>query len=315
MTIPSCIAGSPNKAGVLTLDMLLTASTIKRQYPTRLAGARRAFLCAALLIFTTSYMRGLHAAEPLQMGLFPSYATITLMRHYAPLKTHLEQGLQQNIIMTTAPNLKQHILRAHSAAYDIILTAPHVAKLIESDLGYVRLARVKNPLRAVLVTATHAPYQKPADIKGRSIAFWERYALVSMMGVDLLKKKGLQPGIDVYFKNRPSHTSAALSVAQGNDGAAIIPERAYNTLPADSKKLLRVIAYSQAVPNIMFMAHPRLGLARIEQLRAILLNLDAANSQRLFAATGFSGVQPILDSDMKAMEPFAKSLKEALPIP
>lgn len=274
----------------------------------------RSLFFIVIMLCAMGYVRGAHAAEPLRFGIFPSYATITLIRHYMPLKIYLEKKLQQNIIMTTAPDLHAHVLRIHSAEYDIVLTAPHIAKLMENDLGYVRLARIKNPLRAVLVTAVYAPYQQPADTKGRTIAIWQKYAMVSMLGVELLKEHGLQPERDIHLKISPSHTSAALSVAQGHNGAAIIPERAYNTLPAASKKLLRIIAYSKPVPNIMFMAHPRLGAEKIERLRNALLNLDQdpTSSQRLFSATGFSGVTPILDNDMQLMEPFAKSLKEGL---
>ena len=255
------------------------------------------------------------ATKPLQFGILPSLSTITLMRNYAPLKSYLEKTLKREVIISTAPNFPEYIRRTGANEYDFILTAPHFAKLTEDRQGFTRLARIQEPLRGVFLVAQTSPYQKIAGLRDKTLAIRDNLAMVTLLGEQQLAGMGLQLGRDINVTHSPSHTSAALSVVHGAADVALISELAFRLLPSEDKNQLRVLAYTQPAPNIMFMANPRLGKNETLRLRDALLhfNDDQINSASFTQNTGYSAIGLISEPDMRFLIPFVTLLQQRLP--
>ena len=255
------------------------------------------------------------AAEPLQFGILPSRSTVTLMRNYAPLKSYLEHTLKREIIVSTAPDFPEFLRRTGANEYDFVLTAPHFAKLAEDQHGFVRLAKVQDPLRGVFLVAKTSPHQKITDLRGKTIAIIDSLTMVTLLGEQQLAGMGLQLGRDINVSNSPSHTSAALAVVHGAADAALISEWALKILPSEDKNGLRVLAYTKPAPNVMLMANPRMGTNEIIRLRNALLhfNKDRINSGSFSRDTGYSGIGPITGQDMRFLTPFVTLLQQRLP--
>lgn len=255
-----------------------------------------------------------HAAPPLRFGILPSLTSATVMHDYQPLNSYLEKTLGRNIHISTAPSFREHIRRAGANEYDFILTGSHVAKFLEDESRFIRLARMETPLRAVLLVPAKVSYKTISEIKGKTIAIRDSLAMATMLGEALLAKHDLHPGRNINFIPSPSHISAALSVINEDAEAAIISERAYEMLAAQDKKQLRVLAYSGSAPNIMFMASPQMDKETVARLRDALLKINpqGINSQLFFDAILSSGVTPITEQEMRFASPFAALLKKRL---
>ena len=253
-------------------------------------------------------------AEPLQFGILPSRSTVTLMRNYAPLKSYLEHTLKREIIISTAPDFPEFLRRTGANEYDFVLTAPHFAKLAEDQHGFVRLAKIQDPLSGVFLVEKTSPYQKITDLRGKTLAILNNLAMVTLLGEQQLTRLGLQLGRDINISNSPSHTSAALAVVHGETDAALISEWAFKILPTADKDHLRILAHTKAGPNVMFMANRRLGTNEITRLRDALLhfNEDQINSAAFSHNTSYSGIGSILGQDMQFLKPFVILLQQRL---
>ncbi len=254
------------------------------------------------------------ATEPLQFGILPSQSAVTLMRNYTPLKSYLERVLKREVIISTAPDFPEFLRRTGANEYDFVVTAPHFAKLAEDQHGFVHLAKIQDPLRGVFLVAKTSPYQKIAHLRGKTLAILNNLAMVTLLGEQQLLGGGLQLGRDINVSNSPSHTSAALAIASGASDAALISEWALKTLPTADKNHLRVLAYTQPAPNILFMANPQMGTHEIIRLHNALLhfNEDRINSAVFSQNTGYSGIGPITEQDMQFLKPFVTLLQQRL---
>lgn len=274
--------------------------------------APRAITPAAALVLLTLWV-GPAAAEPLQFGLLPSRSTATLMRDYAPLKSYLERALGREIMMGTAPDFHEYARRTLAGEYDLLHTAPHFARHAQQEKGLVPLVRTQDNVSGLLLVSVHAPYHRIAELRGKTVAMPDELAVVTLLGEQLLRGAGLQPGEDVTLNYSPSHTSAALAVVHGQADAAVVFPPIYRALPEADRRMLRVLAESRKVPGTVYLAHPRLGGKIIAQLRRALLDFHRhEEGQRFFLALKLSGFSAVTEPEMEAVDPYVAMLKRRL---
>lgn len=261
-----------------------------------------------------------HAAsgqdEALTLGVFPNLSARAIVALYQPLRSHLEKSLNSRVQTYSAPDFKSFVERTFRHEYDIIVIAPHLARLAQTEAGFVPLFRYSQELHAVVIAAKSSGIRSLEDLRGKTIALPDRLAVMPVLGLRLLRNRGLT---DSDFRIHPaaSHSNAALSVQRGEAQAAIIGSVPFAQLPDDLRDSLRVLAASESIPNQFILANPDLPPARIEAVRAALLDFAASTEGRqFFESNGFGGIRPASEADLKKMEAYARdaySLMKTLP--
>lgn len=268
---------------------------------------RRHSLRLMLLLFSALLATPTAAAEspPLQMGLLPYLSSEQLFKNFLPLKNYLETRLKQRIIMSTAPNFRAYVQRAARGDYDIYLTAPHFALLAETAQHYRRLSRVSHELTGYVVVRSNSVIQQIEDLRGHTVITPDELAIISMLGEQLLLKHGLRPELDYQLERGASHNNALLTIHRGSADAAFTVPAVYDKLPANIRRELRVLAKTDSVPHIMFMAHSRLPAKDYDQLKAALLAFTReGDGRQFFEASGLGNMGPITDADMAQLHPY-----------
>lgn len=268
-------------------------------------------LTLCLLISATVYA-GDGRDETLALGIFPNLSARAIVALYQPLQANLEKSLQQRVQTYSAPDFKSFVKRTFRREYDVIVIAPHLARLAQTEAGFIPLFRYSQELHAMVVAAKSSEIRTVDELRGKTVALPDRLAVMPVLGLRLLHNRGLS---DDDFRIYPaaSHSNAALSVQRGEAQAAIIGSVPYAQLPQELRSGLRIIATSESIPNQFILANPNLAPARIEAIRKALLDFAASPEGRLFFENnGFGGLKPASEADLKKMEPYARDAHNLL---
>lgn len=270
---------------------------------------------AGLFVLLTLALPRAQAADrhSLDMGIFPYFSTRALLALYHPMRVYLTNELREPVNLFTAPNFKTYTDQTQQGVYDIIVTPPHFARLAQREAGYIPLVMYTRELLGIVVVARNSPIRSLQDLKGKRIATPNRLALVTIMGQQLLRDNGLVPAVDVTMLDVAYHNNAVLAVLRGEADAALTENVALLQMPADLRNSVRIIAQTPHLPHVMYLAHARLGPTRIAQIKAALLRFPGTAEGRVFLKeSGFAGMRPVEEADLKNMDPYIQELKRLL---
>ena len=85
----------------------------------------------------------------IEIGILPTLSTRTILATYQPLREYVEEKLGQPVTLVTAADYRTFLDRTQRGEYRFVVTAPHYARLAQSEAGYVpmvRLTRLKPPV-------------------------------------------------------------------------------------------------------------------------------------------------------------------------
>lgn len=267
---------------------------------------------AAMLGWTTP-VTAQNASNPVEMGVFPYLSTRALLDLYEPVRVLLQAELNRPTHLFTATSFKNYVDRTQAGEYDVVVTPPHMARLAQREAGYIPLTIFTRELRGVVVVAKTSAIQTVQDLKGKRIATPNKVALVAIMGSQLLRDKGLGNDVNTLIRDVGSHSNAVLAVQRKEAEAAITEYVALQQMPEDLRNSVRIIAQTQRLPHVMFLAHPRLGQAGVEQVRNLLLRFpNTAEGRAFLKISGYEGIRTVEEADMKSVDPFIKELKRLL---
>lgn len=276
--------------------------------------ARRESLLAAIVLFAL-VLPAKAQEQTLELALLPTLNVRALLSVYLPLQVYLESELQRPVRLVTAPDYRTYMARTQQQKYRYAITAPHFARLAQQESGYTPVLRVKRDLAAIIV-ANKGSADSVSGQRGATVSTPDPLAIVSMLGLQLLKGQGLTPGDDVTVVTYPSFASAMLAAASNEVAAAITALPPFAQMPAAMRASLKVIAISPSVPPIMLIARADVPATECEQLKNALLRFaESELGHQFFARTKFESFIELRDGDLSALDPYTEQLKAALAAP
>lgn len=246
---------------------------------------------------------GTPAAKPLTVGLMPYLSTRTLLANYQPIALALEQSLKQPVLLLTAPDFDTFVRRVFDGEYDIVLLAPHYARLATKEYGYSALIMHKAPIRGVLISSRNAPLKSFDDLRGQIISVVDRSALIAVAGVLTLADAGLREGSDYRFVESVSHSSALHNTVSGRARAALVSHSTLILAPEELQREAVVWREIATVPGQFYIAHNRVPVARQQVVKAALLAFEkTAEGQRFFEKTSHGGFREPSNEDYALLD-------------
>lgn len=275
----------------------------------------RRWLLALLLLAPWS---GSMAAEsaPLIFGLFPNLSPRTLVTIYQPMRDFLENELGQPVELVTATDFSAFTRRMLAKEYDLIVAAPHLARLGQVDAGYRLLFHYDQPIQAYLVVANDHSIRNLRDLTGKQVAIPDKMAIMAPLANEMLAQAGLR--VDTHYRlvEARSHNNAALSVLNGQAGAAAIGSIPFQQLPAEVRNQLRVIGKSRSVASQYFAVSDRLTERERKRIAAALLRFAASfGGKAFFKRYGMGGITEAKPDELKEMDAFIKQMRQWLAEP
>lgn len=252
--------------------------------------------------------------NPLVIGVFPYLSANAVIKKFLPLRDYLEKQLGRPVQLYTAPNFETFTQRMLNNEYDIAIAAPHLARLAQTRAGYHPLLRHQQNWRSIIVVGADSTISSPAGLRGKTLATPDSLALVTMEGKQWLRQHGLQPGTDVALHQATSHNNAVYLVRNGGAAAAITEENILQQMPDALKNSVRVFARLEPMTNIIYLATPRLDKATVKRIENLLARFGeiSAGGKQFYKPTGFEGLTPITEAEMKSMDPYAHEAGQLL---
>ena len=279
---------------------------------------RRNWLFPILVItLVVNVDQTLAAQQSIEVGVLQTLSTRTILKTYQPMREYIEEKLGQPVALVTAPDYRTFIERTQRGEYRFVVTAPHFARLAQSEAGYVPMVRLKRELRAIIVVPKDSKIQTLTDLRNKRISTPDETAILTLLGRQFLRDNQLEPGVNVTTRAFSSINSSVLAIGNGDSDAAITAQTALNQMPENIRNSLRIIATSPPVPHMIYLANKNVPTDEVERMTSILLDFsdDTTRSEVFFHGTGFLGYVRPTDTEMKNLDPYVIELKRLLAAP
>lgn len=276
---------------------------------------RREFSVAVLTSCLLPEVARAQAAVPLEMGLLPNISPRTLLSQYQPLRDFLARTLQRPVLLSTAPDWATFHHRVAATEYDLVVTAPHLARLAQLDHGWSPLLQWRPDVKGLVVFAAARPMASIAELRGKSLVLSNPLSLVALQGMHWLSDKGLRRDQDFSVIRIPTDDSVGNVLLRGDAMAAMLSATEFRAIADEQRRQLQVLTEFAELPGLLMMACPRVVP---EQARLIKAQLQAfaqapsADSAAFLAATGFNGVREVPQSVLESMDIYTKVTREML---
>jgi phosphonate transport system substrate-binding protein len=219
-----------------------------------------------------------------RLGVFPYVPVLAVDRIYGPVAAQFAEDLGRPVHLKTKATFDKFIEELRKETYDIILVHPFFYVEARDEHHYLPLARLEEPLTAVVMVRDDEPLETLADLKGKTIALPPALAAVTELVRSSLLDAGLVPGVNVALEHYRSKPSCLQAVTVGRAAACGLPRFALAQIDPDNERKLRLLFETEPVSNFLFAAHSRVPESdRIDLTRSILAWPFTAKGRRILA--------------------------------
>jgi len=217
---------------------------------------------------------------PLSFGVFPRWNAHIMVRDFMPLARILSHVLQREVRVETDKDFESFMRRVYAGEFDIVYLNQLQYVQAHAVAGYVAIAKLcESPactITAAIVVRNGSGVNQVSDLRGKTVAFADRNALVSYyLASATLRMAGLDPGqYHVIFTKNPPN--ALFAVYNGAAQAAGVGSPVFSRpeiLQRVDLKRLRVLAESQAIPQLPVAVRGNLDAQLTRRILDVLLDL------------------------------------------
>ncbi|RMG33545.1 MAG: phosphate/phosphite/phosphonate ABC transporter substrate-binding protein [Gammaproteobacteria bacterium] len=200
-------------------------------------------------------------------GVFPHSSTRQIATTYQTIAEELSLVLDRDVRLQTARSIPEFLKRLRQHRYDIALAGIGHYLMVAEPAGYIPLAHRENPLHYVLVTPQESPLRDIDDLRGRRLGLMPPQNGTSIAGQLILRDHGLDPQKDLTVVRLGSQQGCIHAMLTAQVDACAIAEPVVETFEAMMNRHFRILARSEDLPNVSYLASPLLAPDQIEALR------------------------------------------------
>lgn len=274
---------------------------------------RRHFLQLSLAMVAAGVqLPALAANKAIRLGSLPVVSTRTAYEMYRPLMEHLEKGMGLSAIqLETPPNFKGMYQRIQDNGFDLLVSPPHIARLAQKRHGWHPLVMFQPEHQSVLlVQESNGPANLEA-LRGGTIAVLDNSALVAMVMMEALSRKGLQMDRDFKVIETRSYDSSQIAVKQGVAQAMVF--RSQGFIDPNARDRFKVLFEAGVLPGYVIIASPATNKAQVQKLRTQLLAFGKTPEAKPFLEKlGYDALTPATEEAMRRLDPYLDTTESKL---
>jgi phosphonate transport system substrate-binding protein len=249
------------------------------------------------LLALVNYASAIRANDnPLTLGIFPYVSTGKLVEHQKSVLNHINQSTACNLSFVTAKNIPTYVENLAKNTYDLIYSAPHLARYVEKKYGYQRVVMTSHSVRGVFLVRKDSPYQSVSDLKNTTISMAPEKTLVHQIALQQMNNLGFIEGRDIDIDISNTHNSAIHDLLKGNIAAAVTGIKIWKDVDEKSKEKLRLLAYTDSASGFIVLAKPNFDKSMIGKLQKAFLSFNKTAAAKTYLFKGFKLI------DNQAME-------------
>ncbi len=207
-----------------------------------------------------------------RLGVFPYLPALTIDRLYSPVAEAFSLELNRLVKLRTKTTFENFEDAISSQSYDIIFVHPFFLVDAVDHHGYLPLARLAEPLRAILAAREDSPASSLDDLVGGTIGLPPKLAAVSHLIKAALIDAKLRPGLDIGIRHFRNKASCVQAVISGGVAACGLPAFVLSQVGHFGKQPLREVFEAPPVSHFAFAVHQRVPEAERKMLEDLLLS-------------------------------------------
>ena len=254
------------------------------------------------------------ADAALVVGVLPNIAASALIPQYDMLRRYLERVGGHKVRVVVPANFKAFFDGAMNGEFDLAVSAPHLARVLQLERNLVPLVIYEPRINALLIAPADSAFAGPRDLRERAVAYANPQSLVAMYGQQWLRQQNLEAGKDFEVKSARTDLGVGRMLLSGDVAAAVMSNGEFRALPPEESSRLKVVEVFARIPNFIVLAHPRLEQARIAKLRTQFKAFlaDPEDGLPFAKATGFSGMIDADDVLLRELDPYVAQTRRAM---
>ncbi len=274
------------------------------------------WLLLACILPLPVYAAGAKSPLPLRLLLIPMKAPSRMYQDFLPLKHYLEKRLHRTIKLDVARKNSEIAALFRDKKTDIAFVCPTLYCDLTRVVPVVPLVKLKingsDQYRSALVVRKDSSITRVADLIGHTLVYGRHSCPGSgLLPRIMMQRVGLSD--DSFFEvvKLGNDESALLTVMGRMFDVTGVPEMAASPF---TSKGLRILRYSEPIPQYLFVA--RTGLTRhlINQVKAAMLDLNQAPNRKVLIGgieKGVDGFTDAHDSDYDIVRVLMESLRRS----
>jgi phosphonate transport system substrate-binding protein len=251
-------------------------------------------------------------ATPLRVGVLPYLSPRTLLLEFAPLRGFLVGELRQEVDILTAPDLPRFISRTHAGDFDLVVTAPHFARLAQVQHGYLPLMAMRADFYALLLVPKNATINTVREMTGKALHLPHRLSFISLQIEDFLRARNVDPDYDLRLYNYSTDNNAILAAEKSGEGVAAAQRSVFDIMPKEITSNLRILGSTQSALSLVMLAHPRMPPQQLAAVRRALTRFPFSVQGLQFFETSHSEFVPADEPTMKQLDAYLPRLQQRL---
>jgi len=250
----------------------------------------------------------------LVIGVLPNIAAATLTTQYQHLSRYLERSDGQKVRIVISANFKEFFESTMKGDFDLVVTAPHFARIAQLDRAMVPLVSYQPRINALLVAPIDSKVAGSRDLRERAVAFANPQSLVAMYGQQWLSKQGLEPGTDYEVKGARTDLGVGRMVLSGDAVAAILSNGEFRALPPEESARMKIVEVIARIPNFVVLGHSRVDRTRLGQIKTQLKNFlaDPQDGVPFAQATGFTAISDVDEAQLRELDSFVEATRRSM---
>ena len=249
---------------------------------------------------------------PIRIGLVPTLSPKVLLTSYQPLRVYLERELQRPVEMVTSIDFKNFQHDTLAGDFDLLVTAPHLARLTQMEAGFLPVATYLAANRAILITAKNKPIKHLDELRGRNLAIFDPLGLIVLQAQQWLEDRGFEQGRDYRTTLFPSHGSVGFSVQQGESLMGVISPAGLRQVPSETREQIQVFAELSQVPSLIWMVPPRMKNEASRFQAALLRFGDTPEGAQFYGGNAYKGMRPVTPEELRSLDRSAREVKRLI---
>jgi len=195
-------------------------------------------------------------------------------KYYAPIAKYLSKVLREEVVYEHPVNWTNYTRDMRAGKYDIVFDGPHFVAWRMKHVKHIPIARLAGTLDfMVLAKKTDKKVNSMRDLIGKSICGLASPNLGTVSAFAMYNNPVIQPDIKIISGGMKTVMKKFL---QGECQYAVVRDKLYKKLPTDTKKLLKIVAKSQPVPNQTISVSTKITQLKRDKIAATLTSEQGA---------------------------------------
>ena len=272
----------------------------------------RLFILSITLIFYSFTAFGQAAKPEVLIGVVPNISARIINTNYQPMVDYFEKGLDRKVAVTTGTNFPNFYQRALANEFQIMVTAPNLARASQIDGNWEAVAVFEPEIPGLLVGLAGQKNNLEL-LRGKKLAVANPQSLVALSGINWLSSQGFVNGKDYEILRIANDDSLGISLKTGDAAFAIMSQGEFNAKDAELKKILSPINTFVKLPGFFIMVNASVTSADKQKMKTLILEFPKSEqAKQFFSLTGFTGLNPPTSEQLRFLDSFVGATRQGL---